>query len=97
MLHEARLGDGYPHPGPLPRLIIRHIFPGTSGNLSQRVEDGFLLTPTGMDYDALVPEDLVLMRFDGSHEGRRAPSSEWRFHRDLLARRPESGSSNCSA
>ena len=64
---------------------------GTSGNLSQRVEDGFLVTPTGMDYDALVPEDLVLMRFDGTHEGRRKPSSEWRFHRDLLAARPEVG------
>jgi L-fuculose-phosphate aldolase len=64
---------------------------GTSGNLSQRVEDGFLLTPTGMDYDSLEPEDLVLMRFDGSHEGRRAPSSEWRFHRDILAARPEVG------
>lgn len=64
---------------------------GTSGNLSQRVEDGFLLTPTGMDYESLEPEDLVLMRFDGSHEGRRAPSSEWRFHRDILARRPEVG------
>jgi L-fuculose-phosphate aldolase len=64
---------------------------GTSGNLSQRVEDGFLLTPTGMDYDTLEPEDLVLMRFDGSHEGRRAPSSEWRFHRDILAARPEVG------
>ncbi len=64
---------------------------GTSGNLSQRVEDGFLLTPTGMDYDTLVPEDLVLMRFDGSHEGRRAPSSEWRIHRDILATRPEVG------
>lgn len=64
---------------------------GTSGNLSQRVEGGFLLTPTGMDYDTLEPEDLVLMRMDGSHEGRRAPSSEWRFHRDVLARRPEVG------
>jgi L-fuculose-phosphate aldolase len=64
---------------------------GTSGNLSQRVEDGFLVTPTGMDYDTMVPEDLVLMRFDGTHEGRRAPSSEWRFHRDLLAARPEVG------
>lgn len=64
---------------------------GTSGNLSQRVEDGFLLTPTGMAYDTLEPEDLVLMRWDGSHEGRRAPSSEWRIHRDLLARRPEVG------
>ncbi|MFL5358980.1 class II aldolase/adducin family protein [Archangium sp.] len=64
---------------------------GTSGNLSQRVEGGFLLTPTGMDYDTLEPEDLVLMRMDGSHEGRRAPSSEWRFHRDVLASRPEVG------
>jgi len=64
---------------------------GTSGNLSQRVEGGFLLTPTGMDYDALVPEDIVLMRMDGRHEGRRAPSSEWRFHRDILAARPEVG------
>jgi L-fuculose-phosphate aldolase len=64
---------------------------GTSGNLSQRVEDGFLLTPTGMDYDSLEPEDIVLMRFDGDHEGRRRPSSEWRIHRDILAARPEVG------
>ncbi|MBZ4419288.1 class II aldolase/adducin family protein [Myxococcus sp. RHSTA-1-4] len=64
---------------------------GTSGNLSVRVEGGFLLTPTGMDYDTLVPEDLVLMRFDGSHEGRRLPSSEWQLHRDILAARPEAG------
>lgn len=64
---------------------------GTSGNLSVRVEDGFLLTPTGMDYDALVPEDLVRVRFDGGHEGRRLPSSEWQLHRDILAARPEAG------
>lgn len=63
---------------------------GTSGNLSHRVEGGFLVTPTGMDYDTLLPEDLVLMRFDGSPpEGQRRPSSEWRFHRDILASRPE--------
>jgi L-fuculose-phosphate aldolase len=62
---------------------------GTSGNLSHRVDEGFLVTPTGMDYDSLRPEDLVLMRFDGSHEGPRLPSSEWRFHRDILASRPE--------
>lgn len=62
---------------------------GTSGNLSHRVEDGFLVTPTGMEYDVLRPEDIVLMRFDGSYEGERLPSSEWRFHRDILAARPE--------
>ena len=64
---------------------------GTSGNLSARVEGGFLVTPTGMDYEALVPEDLVFLRLDGSHEGRRRPSSEWRIHRDILASRPEVG------
>jgi L-fuculose-phosphate aldolase len=64
---------------------------GTSGNLSARVEGGFLLTPSGMDYDALVPGDLVLMRMDGTHQGHREPSSEWRIHRDILATRPEVG------
>jgi L-fuculose-phosphate aldolase len=62
---------------------------GTSGNLGHRVESGFLVTPTGMGYDALAPEDIVFMRFDGTHEGRRLPSSEWRFHRDILAARPD--------
>ena len=62
---------------------------GTSGNLSHRVDGGFLVTPTGMEYEALRPEDIVLMRFDGSHQGPRGPSSEWRFHRDIFASRPE--------
>ena len=29
------------------------------------------------------------MGFDGSWEGLHMPSSEWRFHRDILAARPE--------
>nr|WP_255651413.1 MULTISPECIES: class II aldolase/adducin family protein [unclassified Corallococcus] len=62
---------------------------GTSGNLSQRVEGGFLLTPSGMNYETMTPEDLVLMRFDGSHEGHRKPSTEWQLHRDILQARPE--------
>ncbi|RKG67102.1 class II aldolase [Corallococcus sp. CA054B] len=64
---------------------------GTSGNLSQRVEGGFLLTPSGMNYETMTPEDLVLMRFDGSHEGHRKPSTEWQLHRDILQARPEVG------
>ena len=64
---------------------------GTSGNLSQRVEGGFLLTPSGMNYETMTPEDLVLMRFDGTHDGPRKPSSEWQLHRDILAARPEVG------
>ena len=64
---------------------------GTAGNLSVREGEGFLITPTGMDYEALTVDDIVFMRLDGSHEGTRKPSSEWRFHRDLYAARPEAG------
>ena len=62
---------------------------GTSGNLSARVDDGFLITPSGVPYESLAPEDLVLMDMDGSYDHERPPSSEWRFHCDIFAARPE--------
>jgi L-fuculose-phosphate aldolase len=62
---------------------------GKSGNVSHRIADGFLVTPTGMDYDTLAPEDIVPVGFDGAHRGTRLPSSEWRFHRDILQARPD--------
>jgi len=71
------------------RMNALGINQGKSGNLSHRIADGFLVTPTGMAYDGLTPADIVAMRFDGSHRGNRLPSSEWRFHRDILAARPE--------
>jgi L-fuculose-phosphate aldolase len=64
---------------------------GTSGNVSVRCDDGFWITPTGMVYESLRDNDIPLMAFDGSHTGSRKPSSEWRFHRDLYASRPEVG------
>jgi len=64
---------------------------GTSGNVSVRHGSGFYITPTGMPYDGLQADDMPLMQLDGSHAGRRQPSSEWRFHRDLYASRPEVG------
>ncbi len=64
---------------------------GTSGNVSVRDGDGFLITPTGMPYAALTADDIPLMALNGSHVGARKPSSEWRFHRDLYAARPEVG------
>ncbi|MWB77152.1 class II aldolase [Pseudooceanicola sp. 216_PA32_1] len=62
---------------------------GTSGNVSLRCAGGFLITPTGMAYDGLTPEDIVLVAMDGTPQGTRKPSSEWRFHRDILAERPD--------
>ena len=68
---------------------------GTAGNVSVRVGADFLITPTGMPYDGLTPDDLPRVAIDDSdtphHSGGRKPSSEWRFHRDLYARRPEVG------
>jgi L-fuculose-phosphate aldolase len=64
---------------------------GTAGNVSVRCGDGFLITPTGMAYDALTADDIPLLTLAGTSAGRRQPSSEWRFHRDLYGTRPESG------
>jgi L-fuculose-phosphate aldolase len=64
---------------------------GTSGNVSVRSGDGFYITPTGLPYESLTADDIPLMALDGSHTGQRKPSSEWRFHRDLYATRPDVG------
>ena len=62
---------------------------GSSGNIGVRVGDKFLLTPSGMDYYTIEPGDIVEMGFDGSYTGNRIPSTEWRFHSQILERRPE--------
>lgn len=64
---------------------------GTSGSLSVRVEEGFLITPSGIPYEEMAPDDVVIMHLDATHDGARKPSSEWRFHRDLMAKKPEVG------
>lgn len=64
---------------------------GSAGNVSARCADGFVITPTGMAYDACGPADMVRVGADGAASGRRKPSSEWRFHRDIYAARPEAG------
>lgn len=62
---------------------------GTSGNISLRHEDGLLITPTGTPYETMQPEQIVFMKLDGTVETNQRPSSEWRFHRDIIKARPE--------
>lgn len=64
---------------------------GNSGNASVRDGTGFLVTPTGMAVEEMTPRDMVWMSIDGKVQGERQPSSEWRFHRDILQARPEVG------
>src|SRR5215472_9550965 len=62
---------------------------GTSGNISVRHGDGMLITPTSMPYESMTPDQIVLMGMDGSHPHNQRPSSEWRFHLDILRSRKD--------
>jgi L-fuculose-phosphate aldolase len=64
---------------------------GTSGNVSVRSREGFLITPSGQNMAALTADDMVEMSLAGDvlGEGKPGrPSSEWRFHRDIYATFP---------
>jgi len=71
------------------RMNASGINQGTAGNISQRLENGFLITPSSLPYDRMEAGDIVEMAFDGTYLGNRRPSSEWRFHRDILKHRPD--------
>jgi len=67
---------------------------GTSGNISARHGDTMLISPSATPYDALTPGMIAAMPIDrdyGSWKGPLKPSTEWRFHLDIMKARPEVG------
>jgi L-fuculose-phosphate aldolase len=67
---------------------------GTSGNISARFGDRMLITPSGVPYQDMAPEDLASMPIEGAYgtwDGPLVPSTEWRFHLDITRARPEVG------
>ncbi len=62
---------------------------GTSGNVSCRDGDHFLVTPSGLPVEKMTPACIVAVGFDGHVIGPGKPSSEWHFHHDILRTRPE--------
>ena len=65
---------------------------GTSGNVSVRWGEGMLITPSGLRYDELLPEDVVFVAGDGAPDPEGLePSSEWRFHLAAYGVQPEVG------
>ena len=75
------------------KLIETGLNKGTAGNASVRLKEngieGFLVTPSGMAVEDMSAVSMVQMAFDGSYEADKIPSSEWRFHRDILASRTD--------
>ena len=74
------------------RMSAEGLSNGTSGNLSVYVpEEGYMvLSPSGMRYEDIQPEDVVVMTLDGKvAAGGRKPSSEWALHAYLYREKPE--------
>ena len=74
---------------------------GSAGNVSVRWHrggaDGLLVTPSALPCERCTPDDVVWMpivadrALEPRPDGRRRPSSEWRFHHDLYASRDDLG------
>jgi L-fuculose-phosphate aldolase len=69
------------------RMNALGINQGTSGNISVRHGDGLLITPTSAPYETMTPDQIVFMGLDGTHAAHQRPSSEWRFHVDIMRSR----------
>ncbi|GAB2187315.1 class II aldolase/adducin family protein [Roseibium sp. LAB1] len=72
----------------LPRLGLTK---GTSGNVSARIESGFLVTPSGTPYENLTEDMIVALDMNGCYRGETLPSSEWRMHLDFYLAKPDCG------
>ena len=75
-------------------MNVEGLTQGTSGNISARLGDTLLITPTAIPYEMLRPEMIAAMPIDGDYgswDGPLKPSSEWRFHLDIMRARPDVG------
>jgi L-fuculose-phosphate aldolase len=67
---------------------------GTAGNISVRHGDRMLISPSATPYETMAPEDVAAMPIHGEYgawTGRLRPSTEWRFHLDIMRVHPEVG------
>jgi L-fuculose-phosphate aldolase len=67
---------------------------GTAGNISARLGEAMLITPSAIPYDVMRPDMLARMPLGGDYgawSGAHTPSTEWRFHLDIMRARPDVG------
>ena len=83
-------------------LYARGLSPGSSGNISVRLDDGWLLTPTNSCLGNLDPRTLSKVDWNGNHLSGDKPSKEYFLHLAVYANRPSAHAivhlhSTCSA
>ena len=89
MSDETRLRDRFAELGA--SLYDRGLTPGSSGNLSARLDDGFLLTPTNSCLGRLDPERVTKLDPQGRVVSGDQPSKESFLHLAMYRERPASG------
>ena len=72
-------------------LFERGFTAGGSGNISVRLADGFLMTPTGSCMGRLDPGRISCLDSHGKVLGGDKPSKEWQLHKEVYQARPNSG------
>jgi len=70
-------------------LFDRGLSPGTSGNISARTYDGYLMTPTGSSFDALEPDRISQLDAAGRHVDGDPPTNESPLHLAMYEQRPD--------
>ena len=88
-MSEARLRDELCRVGR--SLHARGYVHGTTGNVSARCDDGWLLTPTGSNLGSLDPARLSKLDDDGKLVSGDAPTKESFLHRVMYEERSKTG------
>jgi L-fuculose-phosphate aldolase len=70
-------------------LCASGLIHGREGNVGLRADGGLLITPTGINYEALKPAHIAWLDSKGAADGTCLSSSEWQLHFHILAARPE--------
>ena len=76
------------------RVVAAGLGGALVGDISARLEDSLLITPSGADYAGLRPAMITLMPLVGEYgawKGPMKPTGEWRIHLDIVRARPDIG------
>ena len=72
-------------------LFARGYAVGSAGNISVRLDEGYLITPTNASLGSLQPDRISRLDRDFKHVGGERPSKEVFMHRAFYRARPETG------